>query len=193
MSREKILNAVRDHQPEQALLPEDLIFDKIAKAELVKRFIEMLTLIGARVIQVQSTEEIEQYIQGNFGFADEKMIRSERLNNYTQFTGAELPHHFAEVEFAIFEPRIAVAENGAVWLTEKQMGHRVLPFITQHLAMIVSTATIVANMHEAYQQLEETDEGFGTFIAGPSKTADIEQSLVLGAHGARSMTIFLMD
>jgi L-lactate utilization protein LutC len=37
------------------------------------------------------------------------------------------------------------------------------------------------------------DYGFATFIAGPSKTADIEQSLVLGAHGPRSMTVFLLD
>jgi L-lactate dehydrogenase complex protein LldG len=35
--------------------------------------------------------------------------------------------------------------------------------------------------------------GWGCFIAGPSKTADIEQSLVIGAHGARSMVIFLLE
>jgi L-lactate dehydrogenase complex protein LldG len=35
--------------------------------------------------------------------------------------------------------------------------------------------------------------GFATFIAGPSKTADIEQSLVLGAHGPRSLIVFLID
>jgi L-lactate dehydrogenase complex protein LldG len=34
--------------------------------------------------------------------------------------------------------------------------------------------------------------GFGVFLAGPSKTADIEQSLVLGAHGARGLVVFLV-
>jgi L-lactate dehydrogenase complex protein LldG len=47
-------------------------------------------------------------------------------------------------------------------------------------------------MHEAYSKIGEQQYGFGVFIAGPSKTADIEQSLVLGAHGPRSMTVFLL-
>jgi L-lactate dehydrogenase complex protein LldG len=48
-------------------------------------------------------------------------------------------------------------------------------------------------MHQAYERIGNQEYGFGTFIAGPSKTADIEQSLVLGAHGARGLTVFLMD
>lgn len=52
-------------------------------------------------------------------------------------------------------------------------------------------------MHAAYDRIAALEAaaayGFSTFIAGPSKTADIEQSLVLGAHGPISLTVFLLD
>ena len=86
----------------------------------------------------------------------------------------------------------AVAENGAVWLTDARLKHRATLFITQHLALVVPRNEIVNNMHEAYQRLQFSGRGYGLFLSGPSKTADIEQSLVIGAHGARSLTVFLL-
>ena len=73
------------------------------------------------------------------------------------------------------------------------MIERALPFIAQNLALVIHKKDVVATMHAAYERIGDADYGFGTFIAGPSKTADIEQSLVLGAHGPRSMTVFLVD
>ena len=95
------------------------------------------------------------------------------------------------VDTAIIKGAIAVAENGAVWLYESQMINRLLPFICQHLILVIEKKNIVATMHQAYQQIDTGKEGFGVFIAGPSKTADIEQSLVIGAHGARSLVVYL--
>jgi L-lactate dehydrogenase complex protein LldG len=72
------------------------------------------------------------------------------------------------------------------------MGQRVLPYIAQHLAVIVREDSIVSTMHDAYAKIASEDYGFGGFIGGPSKTADIEQALVLGAHGPLSMTVYLI-
>ena len=79
------------------------------------------------------------------------------------------------VDTAIIKGAIAVAENGAVWLYESQMINRLLPFICQHLILVIEKKNIVATMHQAYQQIDTDKEGFGVFIAGPSKTADIDQ------------------
>jgi L-lactate dehydrogenase complex protein LldG len=97
------------------------------------------------------------------------------------------------LDFFVGAGQFAVAENGAVWVASGQTSHRVLFFIAQHLALIVPASELVHNMHEAYRRLRFDRPEFGLFISGPSKTADIEQSLVIGAHGARSHTVFLVD
>ena len=58
--------------------------------------------------------------------------------------------------------------------------------------LVVRAEDVIHNMHQAYERLEFREAGFGTFIAGPSKTADVEQSLVIGAHGPRSQTVFVV-
>jgi L-lactate dehydrogenase complex protein LldG len=61
------------------------------------------------------------------------------------------------------------------------------------LCIVVKREKIIPTLHEAYDLIARNNYSFGVFIAGPSKTADIEQSLVLGAHGPKSMTIFLVE
>ena len=94
-----------------------------------------------------------------------------------------------EVEVLEIDGEFGVAENGAIWLKEEALPHRVAPFICQHL--VIHVKKIVPHMHAAYEELGKVDSTFGLFLAGPSKTADIEQSLVIGAHGARSLTVVL--
>ena len=101
------------------------------------------------------------------------------------------PLQLAGVDLTILPARLGVAENGAMWVSETEMVHRVLPFITQHLILVVQRDTLVATMHQAYRRVHIGATGFGVFIAGPSKTADIEQSLVIGAHGPRSLAVVL--
>jgi L-lactate dehydrogenase complex protein LldG len=101
------------------------------------------------------------------------------------------PHDLRDVDLAIVAGELGVAENGAVWFTDRGLRHRVLPWIAQHLAIVLSGDRLVNDLHEAYERIA-VGEGFGCFISGPSKTADIEQALVIGAHGPRSATVFLI-
>ena len=65
-------------------------------------------------------------------------------------------------------------------------------FISENLVILLKKSEIVNNMHEAYKRIEFNDYGYGTFISGPSKTADIAQVLVMGAQAARSATVVLV-
>jgi len=102
------------------------------------------------------------------------------------------PHELEGIGVAVLAGAFAVAENGAVWLPTAGLRHRGVFVVAEHLALAVPASEIVNDMHEAYRRISFPGAGFGTFVAGPSKTADIEQALVIGAHGARSCTVFLV-
>jgi L-lactate dehydrogenase complex protein LldG len=103
------------------------------------------------------------------------------------------PGGFSEVDVLLCQAEFGVAENGAVWLDERAAPIRAGLFLTQHLVLLLDRAALVDNMHEAYARLGARvgQTGYGCFLCGPSKTADIEQALVVGAHGARSLVVVL--
>ena len=121
------------------------------------------------------------------------MVRFEGISKtYPAYRGKPGVNALQDIDFAILPGQFAVAENGAVWISDDGVKQRAIYFIAQHLALVVSAIDIVSNMHEAYRRLSFDSPLFGAFISGPSKTADIEQSLVIGAHGPRSMTVFIV-
>ena len=87
---------------------------------------------------------------------------------------------------------IGVAENGCIWIPQT-MKERAVCFISEYLVILLDEQDVVDNMHEAYERITMTDYGYGTFISGPSKTADIEQALVMGAQAARGVTVVLLS
>ena len=94
-------------------------------------------------------------------------------------------------DIAVVPGRFGVAENGCVYLEEPEDRPRLDYFVHEALAIVLDRKEIVANMHDAYDRIGETVTGYGIFISGPSKTADIEQALVFGAHGAREVAVLL--
>ncbi len=193
-SREKMLAAIAKNKPELAPLPR---IDQLGEAEtdLVEKFSTVAVGIGSKVFPVKNYKEIQEILQKQFGSETRKVTtipELKALSGEGDLSSPD-PHTFENVELAVMQGHFAVAENSAIWVTEDMTGQRVLPFICQHLSLIVKKSTIVPDMHEGYKLIGEAAYGYGVFIAGPSKTADIEQSLVLGAHGPRSLTVFILE
>jgi L-lactate dehydrogenase complex protein LldG len=103
------------------------------------------------------------------------------------------PHALADVDLALFRADFGVAENGAVWVSDEVAVPRAAFFLPEHVAVLLDVADLVPDMHAAYARLGAPLPSFGCFVAGPSKTADIEQALVIGAHGPRSLTLVLVE
>jgi L-lactate dehydrogenase complex protein LldG len=233
-SREEILAAVKANQPGPSDPPPDYAgpagssvdaANAGAEADLTSRFITVLEAIGGAAFLVSGYDRVATILREQFPDAKRIVSNCPQLRAFAAGSSAaaalsaETPHSFETVDLAILPAHFGVAENGACWVTEAQMIQRVLPFITQNLALVLSRTAIVATMHQAYDRIAVLEaaaaavpaspaaaasdpnaagamapsDGFATFIAGPSKTADIEQSLVLGAHGPRSLTVFLLD
>ncbi|MFY0654597.1 MAG: LUD domain-containing protein [Cyclobacteriaceae bacterium] len=105
----------------------------------------------------------------------------------------DTPSDLKDTKAAVIPGQLGVAENAAVWLDHEILKQlRVAPFIVERTIFIVEKENIVRTMHDAYNKIADPNTSFGTFIAGPSKTADIEQNLVIGAHGTKSHLILIV-
>ena len=192
MGRDSILKAIKQHKPDLLPLPEidGARFDD--DVNLLDIFKHNVTLVGGSIKEIDKTL-IDAEIKKQFPDAKSIVALAEGSSLGTISVNKQTnPHDLATIDLAIVNGAFGVAENGAVWISEKESIVRVLPFITNDLVVILSKEQLYLHMLNAYDAIATRDRSFGVFISGPSKTADIEQCLVIGAQGAMSLTIFLV-
>jgi len=185
-AKEKILNTIRTTTPEETSLPSleglGLTFD-----DPLETFKTMLESVGGEMIEDGRWRSVvERY------YPDADVIVSNVLDCDVvtlDLESVDDPHDLSSVDLVIVQAAFAVAENGAVWVKNADNRHRALYFIAENIIFAVPRGDIVYTMHEAYKRIGFEEGGFGCFISGPSKTADIEQALVIGAHGATSARV----
>jgi L-lactate dehydrogenase complex protein LldG len=193
-SKEDILEKIKRNQPSAISELPNLSALGLDTSENLDKYKAVLKSIGGNFVEVKDYDEIISYIKNNYNAEKRKITNLPELAEIaaTNWTNDD-PHSLENVELTIVKAHFGVAENAALWVTDELLGQRASVFIAQYLALVVNKNDLVPTMHQAYERIGNQEYGFGTFIAGPSKTADIEQSLVLGAHGARGLIVFLMD
>jgi L-lactate dehydrogenase complex protein LldG len=188
-SKTDILNNIKRHISTKYDMP-DLDITGIQYPDKVSKFIDMSKFVGGNAIEV-GNKDINELIRNLY--PDAQTIGS----NLPEITIAtfnpddrEDPREMNGTGLAVVRGEFGVAENACVWIPQN-VKEKAIYFIAEYLVIILDKNKIVNNMHEAYRQLDFNGSGFGVFISGPSKTADIEQALVVGAHGAKGVTVLL--
>lgn len=193
-SKESILQKIKQNQPKELHELPNLEGLKESDLNVLEQYKTILKSIGGDFAEVSNYAEIVDFVKENFDTSKRILTTLPELSEVANLDWTTHdPHSLQDAELILVKAHFGVAENSALWVTDEIMGQRVSTFIPQYLAIVVNKKDIVAKMHQAYDRIGNQEYGFGTFIAGPSKTADIEQSLVLGAHGARGLTVFLME
>lgn len=191
-SKEDILKKYRANIREQFDMPDLSDIQAITYPDPQLQFMNMTKSVGGNAIEVDAGRDINELIRELY--PDAKEIAS----NLPEITIATRnPDEVGRArdlngtDVGIIRGKFGVAENGCVWIPQ-QMKEKAVCFISENLVILLPKSQIVNNMHEAYRRIEFNDYGYGTFISGPSKTADIAQVLVMGAQAARSATVLLL-
>lgn len=191
MKREELFEKLRRNTRETYDMP-DMNIDGIKYADTMAQFVAMSTTVGGNVVTLKAGEDINDVIRRQY--PDAKKFASHlpeiTIANVNPDTVAEAKD-LNGTDVGIVKGEIGVAENGCIWL-QQTMKERAVMFISEYLVILLSRNAIVNNMHEAYSRIEMSDYGYGCFMSGPSKTADIEQALVMGAQAAKGVTVILV-
>ncbi len=201
-SKEDILKKYRANVREKYDMPDLSDIAAIHYPNPLLQFISMTRAVGGNAIEVDRGHDVNTLIRELY--PDAKEIAS----NLPEITIATRnPDDMGRArdlngtDVGIIRGQFGVAENACVWIPQT-MKEKAVMFISENLVILLDKKQIVHNMHEAYARLAKREDcgadtfdayGYGTFISGPSKTADIAQVLVMGAQAARSVTVLLLE
>lgn len=191
-SKEDILNKIRSHKQDTPPKPV-LKIQPHRSTDKIGDFKNALAAVAAQCVVLENGDSVGSVIKQLYPDAiniassipdiECVTLNPETLENAAGLNG---------VDVGIVKGCFGVIENGAVWIRQ-DVRHKAIYFISEALVILMPRNEIVENMHEAYRRPEVNDDfEYGCFISGPSKTADIEQALVIGAHGAKGVTVILV-
>jgi len=207
-SKEQVLKAVRKaliHKSEvdySASESDTEIYTTLAEESLELLFANVFRSLKGNFVFCEKKEDfakmmtslIQEHKWDNL-FCTEPEIMAMLEKGGISFLSSEKDFLSANVGITLCE--FLVARTGSIIVSSRQKSGRRLPVYSNIHITVAYTSQLVYNLKDAFRELKKKYEpGFPsqvTTITGPSQTADIEKTLVNGAHGPKEVYLFLID
>lgn len=190
MTKETILSRIKANIRQTYDMPDIDALKGITYYDTLAQFKTAAATSGAHVVELAKGQDVDALVHSLY---PEAKVYATNVEGITAERNPDTVAEAAELngtDVGIVRGTVGVAENACIWVPQT-MKERVVCFISEQLIILLDRSAIVNNMHEAYNRITMTNYGYGCFISGPSKTADIAQALVMGAQAARAVTIIL--
>lgn len=192
-AKQGVLDNIRRYTTTREAHPDIDKFEGITYPDKVKQFEQIMEAVGGKTVRINSGDDLGEILHRLYPEAT-RFISDLSLGSLpvTRPEEAGTPEERNGTDVTVVESPIAVCENGCCWVEQKGEWRAEL-FVSENLVFLVNKEDLVHNMHEAMRRVRALNpqSPYSGFISGPSKTADIEQALVMGAHGARGVTVLL--
>lgn len=190
-SKEEILASIHRHTQTRYEKPDIATMQRVTYPDKIEQFCAISRAVGGRAVVLGEGEDVNAVIRRTYPDAVRIASVLPEISCATfNPDHVEDPKELDGTDVAVIRGKIGVAENGAIWIPQ-DVKYKAIYFISEKLVILVDRSKIVDTMYDAYRELDVQEYEYGTFISGPSKTADIEQALVMGAHGAREVLVIL--
>jgi L-lactate dehydrogenase complex protein LldG len=165
-------------------------------------FAEQLSLVAGKFI---FCEDEMQFVENLLLLADEKGWRKiycweqplQELLTHFEFPFYSTDTDFMDAEVGITLCESLIARNGSVLVSNANTAGRRLSIYPHCHIVVAYTSQLVLDLKDGFKQLKlKYDTNIPSMIStvtGPSRTADIEKTLVLGAHGPKEFIVFLLE
>ncbi|MBW4934215.1 LutC/YkgG family protein [Marinobacter sp. F4206] len=156
----------------------------------VDRLAEVLTARGVRNLLVAKEHEI--------GLKLRSAVEREDLPNlviYDEPIESWQAALFHDVDAGITSTRGGIAETGSLILWPTADEPRLMSLVPPVHVAVLYASELYTTFHEA-MQVQDWGAGMPTnalLVSGPSKTADIEQTLAYGVHGPKELIVLIIE
>jgi len=206
-SKEKILKAIRNglmnRQPNPyASVNTDKAVLQSVEDSIELHFAQELSELGGKFIFVESENELANTLsliikEENFGpvFCVNPELQAHLLSGGIEYMSED--HELEEIKSGLTECEFLIARFGSVLMSSGLKSGRKLHAWPEIHLVVAYASQLVPEISDAVIGMREKYNGFLpsmiTLVSGPSRTADIEKTLVMGAHGPRELFVFFVD